>query len=187
MDAQSIQAVVNEIAPLLTGRAAGKIFQLGPASLAIDFGLRAEGYLYLNAEPATPGLYLIKRRLRELEKEGRPLTQFAQSLRKELEQTKLASISKTQTDRIVRFTFVGTDELGNTRTRHLLAQLTGRSANLLILDDQDVIIRAWRASHTAGQRVGDNYRQSESPLTTQPTRHARWSSTLLTASGPRNC
>src|SRR5262252_4026673 len=105
MDEQSIQVVVSEIAPMLTGRAPGKIFQLGPNSLAIDFGLRAAGYLYLSAEPATPGLYLIKRRVRDLEKESRPLAQFGQSLRKELQQTRLVSVNKEKTDRIVRFTF----------------------------------------------------------------------------------
>ncbi len=167
MDDESIQSIVEEIAPLLTGRAAGKVFQLGPTSLAIDFGLRTAGYLYLSAEPVAPGLYLIKRRVRDLERESRPLSQFAQSLRKELEQTKLAAIEKDKTDRIVRFTFAGTDELGNARTRHLVAQLTGRSANLLILDDRDTVIRAWRASQTAGQRIGDTYRQSNSALTTQ--------------------
>jgi predicted ribosome quality control (RQC) complex YloA/Tae2 family protein len=165
MDEQSIQVIVDEITPLLTGRAAGKIFQLAPRSLAIDFGLRAAGYLYLSAEPAAPGLYLIKRRLRDLEKESRPLTQFAQILRKDLAQTKLVSIAKDKTDRIVRFTFAGPDELGNDRTRHLVTQLTGRSANLLLLDDRVTVIRALRPSQTTGQRIGDIYRQSDSTLT----------------------
>jgi predicted ribosome quality control (RQC) complex YloA/Tae2 family protein len=164
MDQESIDRVVNEIAPFLTGRAAGKIFQLGPAALAIDFGLRGAGYLYLSAEPAAPRLYLIKRRVRDLEKQSRPLTQFAQSLKKELEQTKLASIAKEKTDRIVRLTFAGVDELGNARTRRLVAQLTGRSANLLILDDRDTVIRALRASQAPGQRIGDGYQQSDAPL-----------------------
>jgi predicted ribosome quality control (RQC) complex YloA/Tae2 family protein len=165
MDELSIQLIVVEITPLLTGRAAGKIFQLDPGSLAIDFGLRAAGYLYLSAEPAAPGLYLIKRRLRDLERESRPPSQFAQSLRKELAHTKLASITKDEADRIVRFTFAGSDELGNSRMRRLVAQLTGRSANLLLLDDCDTVIRALRPSHTTGQRIGDIYRQSNSTPT----------------------
>src|SRR5215471_11624502 len=167
MDQESINLVVNEITPLLTGRAVGKIFQLGPASLAIDFGLRAAGYLYLSAEPAAPGLYLIKRRMRDLVKESRPLTQFAQSLRKELEHAALISVAREKTDRIVWFTFAGPDEVGNDRTRHLVAQLTGRSANLLILDERNTVVRAWRASQTPGQRNGDIYRQTDSTLTRQ--------------------
>src|SRR5215471_816740 len=162
MDQESINLVVGEIAPLLTGRVPGKIFQLGPAALAIDFGLRAAGYLYLNAEPAAPRLYLTQRRVRDLEKESRPLAQFGQSLRKELAQKKLLSIDKEKADRIVRLTFGGTDELGNVVARHLVAQLTGRSANLLILDDGGIVIRTLRASQTAGQHVGDVYRQTDS-------------------------
>jgi len=167
MDQESINLVVNEIAPLLTGRPAGKILQLGPASLAIDFGLRAAGYLYLSAEPAAPGLYLIQRRMRDLVKGSRPLTQFAQSLRKELEHTALISVATEKTDRIVWFTFAGPDEVGNDRTRHLVAQLTGRSANLLILDERNTVVRAWRASQTPGQRSGDIYRHTGSTPTTQ--------------------
>jgi predicted ribosome quality control (RQC) complex YloA/Tae2 family protein len=162
MDQESINLVVGEIAPLLTGRAPRKIFQLGPVALAIDFGLRAAGYLYLNAEPAAPRLYLIQRRVRDLEKESRPLALFGQSIRKELAQKKLRSIDKAKADRIVRLTFGGTDELGNVVARHLVAQLTGRSANLLILDDRDIVIRTLRASETAGQHVGDVYRQTDS-------------------------
>jgi predicted ribosome quality control (RQC) complex YloA/Tae2 family protein len=121
----------------------------------------------LSAEPAAPGLYLIKRRVRDFEREGRPLTQFAQSLRKEIDRTRLVSIEKDKTDRIVRLTFAGPDELGNARTRHLVVQLTGRSANLLILDDGDAVIRVLRTSPTAGQRMGDTYRQSDSTTSTQ--------------------
>jgi len=170
MDEQSIQVVVSEIAPMLTGRAPGKIFQLGPNSLAIDFGLRAAGYLYLSAEPATPGLYLIKRRVRDLEKQSRPLSQFGQSLRKELQQTRLVSVNKEKTDRIVRFTFTGADELGHERTPHLVAQLTGSSTNLLLLNDRDTIIRTLRPSQTAGRQVGDIYRQAD---TTRPPQTRR--------------
>src|SRR5712692_2594008 len=82
MDDQTIKAIVAEIEPLLIGRAPGRLFQLGPLSLAIDFRLR-DGYLFLSAEPGLPRLYLIKRRVRDLEKQSIPLTQFALALRKE--------------------------------------------------------------------------------------------------------
>jgi hypothetical protein len=77
MDDQSIQEVVKEIAPLLIQRAPGKIFQLGPASFAIDFGLRERGYLFVSADPSALRLYLIQRRVRDLEKQSTPLNTFA--------------------------------------------------------------------------------------------------------------
>src|SRR5438445_9587511 len=139
MDDQSINAVVTEITPQLIGRAAGKIFQLAPLSMAIDFGLRDRGYLLVSVEPSLPRMYLIKRPVRDLEKQSSPLGQFALFLRKELSGTTLRALEKDAGDRIVRFRFVGTDELGRERERTLVAQLTGRSADLFLLDEKGVI------------------------------------------------
>jgi predicted ribosome quality control (RQC) complex YloA/Tae2 family protein len=157
MDDQSIQQIVGEMQPLMVGRAPGKIFQLGPAALAIDFGLRDQGYLFLNAEPNQPRLYLIRRRVRDLEKLGHQLTGFAQVLRKELANTRLQSLEKDPSDRIVRFEFAGADELGEPKRSRLLAQLTGRSANLLLLDQDNRIIQTARPTEVAGQQIGDTY------------------------------
>src|SRR6266404_7481515 len=84
MDDESINEVVAEIEPLLAGRAPGKMFQVGPLSMAIDFRLRDHSYLFVSIEPAQPRIYLIKRRTRDLEKQNVALSQFALALRKEL-------------------------------------------------------------------------------------------------------
>lgn len=157
MDVAAISAVVSEVAPLLKGRAPGKIFQLSPHSLAIDFGLRTDGYLFMSAEPSAPRLYLIKRRLRDLEKLARQSGPFALNLRKELAQTTLTLIERVSGDRVVSLRFEGVDELGRGRTRVLIAQLTGRSANLFILNDADVITARIKESKGAGQSIGEKY------------------------------
>ncbi len=177
MDDQSINAIVLEIKPLLIGRAPGKIFQLTPLSMAIDFGLREAGFLLLSVEPSLPRLYLIKRRVRDLEKQSAPLAQFALSLRKELSGTTLVDVEKDPRDRIVRFHFVGTDELGREQERTLVAQLTGRSANLFLLDDKEVITHQSRSIPVrtasgsgrliSGQEIGELYRR---PSTLGPAR-----------------
>jgi predicted ribosome quality control (RQC) complex YloA/Tae2 family protein len=169
MDDASIQAIVAEIAPLLHNRAAGKIFQLTPTSLAIDLGTRDAGYLFFSVEPAMPRLYLIKRTVKELEKQSRPLTPFALSLRKELTNSRLSSIEKEPNDRIVRLTFTGRDDFGAMHARMLIAQLTGRSANLLLLDEQNVIIQTLRSS-PGMQPIGSSYERSPppSPLRNKP-------------------
>jgi len=168
MDDESIKEIVNEIAPLLAGRAPGKIFQFAGASLAVDFGLRDAGYLFLAVDPAAPRIYLIKRRVRDLEKQSRTLTQFGQALKKELAQTRLLSIKKDTTDRIVRLSFVGEDELGSEKRRMLVARLTGRSANLLLLNEHDQIIQTLRPSQITGQRIGDIYQTSNTSQPNQP-------------------
>src|SRR5882724_7240543 len=168
MDDQSIKEIVNEIAPLLAGRAPGKIFQFAGASLAVDFGLRDAGYLFFAVDPAAPRIYLIKRRVRDLEKQSRTLTQFGQAVKKELAQTRLVSIKKDAADRIVRFTFAGEDDLGSEKTRMLVGQLTGRSANLLLLNEHDQIIQTLRSSKIIGQRIGDIYESSNASQPNQP-------------------
>ncbi|MDX6446284.1 MAG: hypothetical protein QOH71_3358, partial [Blastocatellia bacterium] len=128
MDDQAITEIVAELQTLMIGRAPGKIFQLSPLSLVIDFRLRDHGDLFISVEPAQPRIYLVKRRVRDLEKQSMPLTQFGQSLRKELSNTTLRSLEKDPDDRIVSFHFSGTDELGQNQERTMIAQLTGRAA-----------------------------------------------------------
>jgi len=163
MDDESISLIVDEIAPLLAGRAPGKIFQLGPTSLAIDFGLRDAGYLFVSVEPASPRLYLIKRRVRDLEKQSTPLMPFALTLRKELANTRITQVERDEHDRVVWFTFAGEDDLGTAKTRQLVAQLTGRSANLMVLGDRDAIIHSMRSSPDGSTQPGEVYENSSQP------------------------
>jgi len=157
MDDQSISAVIAEIEPLLAGRAPGKIFQLGPLSLAIDFRLREQTYLFVSIEPALSRIYLIKRHVRDLEKQSTQLSQFALALHKELSNTIVRSVKKDDGDRVVRFHFTGTDELGASRDYTLLLQLSGRSANLFLLNPAGVVVHRARPTHNSGQQVGDSY------------------------------
>jgi predicted ribosome quality control (RQC) complex YloA/Tae2 family protein len=141
MDQALIQRVVEELRSSLAGRFFGKIFQLTPLSFACDFGLRGE-FLFISVDPASPRFYLIRRRLRELEKQAVPLTSFGQVLRAKLSGGHLVNISKDPLDRIVRLTFrVEADEI---IFRKLVIQLTGRTANLFLLDELNRIVAVSR-------------------------------------------
>jgi predicted ribosome quality control (RQC) complex YloA/Tae2 family protein len=112
-------------------------------------------------------MYLIRRRVRDLEKQSTQLGQFALSLRKELSGTTLQTVQKDTRDRIVRFHFVGTDEIGREQKRTLVSQLTGRSANLFLLGDKEVITHQARSIRVrsacssgrliSGQQIGEAY------------------------------
>src|ERR1700681_2992589 len=162
MDDQAIHEIVAEITPLMIGRAPGKIFQLSTVSLVIDFRLRDHGDLFISVEPAQPRIYLMKRRVRELENQSIPLTQFAQGLRKELSNTTLRSIEKDPNDRIIWFHFSGVDELGQNQRRTMIAQLTGRAANLFSIDLQGVITNQAREGKGSGQKIGEAYQKPPS-------------------------
>lgn len=157
MNEQTINAIVREIAPALKGRAMGKVFQLGRAVLAVDFRTGDGRYLLLAAEPNQPRLYMSARPVRELEKQSLAPTGFALALRKHLGGATLQSITKDEGERVVRLTFSARDALGDAYTRTLVAQLTGRSANLFLLDEAARIIDALRPSHGAGQEIADTY------------------------------
>ena len=154
---KTIKTIVDEIAPVLLGRAFGKVFELSRRSLAIDFRPGDGRYLFISVEPQEPAIYLIERRVRDLEKQSLPTSPFALVLRKHLGGAVLTSINKDETDRIVRLTFNARDEIGKAHTRTFVAQLTGRTANLLLLDASGHIIDTLRHPKGFGQQVSELY------------------------------
>ena len=144
-------------------------------TLAIDFRSRDKSYLFISADPNQPGLYMMARRVNELEKQSTGLSPFAQALKSELGHTRIQSVKKDSDDRIVRFFFAGRDEVGQEVARTVVAQLTGRAANLFLLDDQDTILRALRPGRGEGQAVGQKY---ESPAHSSAEVAQRQSETL---------
>jgi predicted ribosome quality control (RQC) complex YloA/Tae2 family protein len=173
---ETIKQIVEEISPLLIGRVWGKIFQLSRTSIAIDFRPYVGGYLFINIEPSSmPRLYLIERRLKNLEKQSIPHQPFTLVLRKHFSDAKLISITKDENDRIVRFHFETQDEIGNKTERTLIAQLTGKAANLLLLDEKSFVIDSLRETFGEGQQIGERYsppvaqnlKQQETPFQQQ--------------------
>ena len=86
------------------------------------------------------------------------LSSFAQTVRVNLGGGNLTSISKDSNERVVRLPFSVADELGDSHDRVLVAQLTGRSANLFLLNSEGIITQAWRTPQGDGQRIGERYR-----------------------------
>lgn len=158
MNDQTIKAIVEEIAPVLIGRMMGKVFQLSRLALAIDFRTHDGRYLFISVEPAQPRIYMIERRVRELEKQALASPTFALVLKKQLGGARLASILKEESDRIVRLLFNGIDEIGNSFERTLIIQLTGKAANILLLDGQGYIMDTLRPPRGEGQEIGNLYR-----------------------------
>ena len=157
MDDKTIKQIVEEIAATLAGRLMGKVFQLSRVSVVIDFRTGDGRYLFISVEPARPRLYMIERRVRDLEKASLANSPFALVLRKHLSGARVVSVSKTEGDRIVHLSFEAEDEIGNTHLRTLVAQLTGRTANLFLLDEGQRIIDVLRTPRGEGQEIGDLY------------------------------
>lgn len=129
MHPQLLQRIVEELRTNLTGKYFGKIFQLSTVSFAFDVGLRGQ-FLFVSVDPANPRIYLIRRRLKELEKQSLSLGSFAQTLRTTLSNAPVTAVEKEPLDRIVRLKF---------DSKTLVAQLTGRTADLFLLGEDDLI------------------------------------------------
>ena len=172
MNEQTIAEIVRELAGALVGRVWGKVFLLGRASLAADFRTGGGRYLFISVEPNQPRLYLVERTVRELEKASLPPTHFVLTLRKALGGATLSAVSKDEGDRVVRFRFETEDALGNPSARTLVAQLTGRAANLFLLDEKGRVLDRMRPSKGAGQEVGEVYEPPARPPAPQTAEHA---------------
>src|SRR5215210_3767525 len=144
MNERLIGEVLEELRPALVGRRWGKVFQLSAATLVLDFRAADGRYLLLSAEPAAPRLHLVARTVRELEKSALTPSAFVLVLRKTLGGSTLRAMSKDEGERVVRFDFSVPDALGDERAATLVAQLTGRSANLFILDEKGRVVDALR-------------------------------------------
>ncbi len=158
-----------ELASRLTGQKFGKIFTLSRLRFAIDFRLPDSSYLFVSVKPSAPGIYLITRRLRDLEKQSANPTSFAMFLRKRLANSVLEDIEKIENERILLFRLNARNELGQTENYTLVAQLTGRSANLFLLDKNDFILDAARETFGDGQEIAAKYAAPKSDA--QNARH----------------
>jgi len=156
MQQQMIHDVVEEARSKLSGRFFGRILQFSALSFAIDFGLRGE-FLYFGVDPASPRFYLIRRALKELEKQASTTSHFGQLMKARLGGASLTEITKDRDDRVVRLTFEIEDELGEMVTRQLIVQLTGKSANVLLLDHSGRITDVLRPPRGQGQKPGEQY------------------------------
>ncbi|MGI8884611.1 MAG: Rqc2 family fibronectin-binding protein [Pyrinomonadaceae bacterium] len=157
MNIQTLQQIRAELSAALVGQKFGKIFPLSRFQLAIDFRLHDSNYLFISVEPGSPRIYLIKRRVRDLEKLAAHSSPFVLFLRKRLANAVLRNIEQIADERILRFEFSAQTELGQTENYALVAQITGRSANLFLIDKNDFILDAIRETFGEGQEIGNRY------------------------------
>lgn len=150
MHEELIRRVVDELRATLSGRFLGKIHQLTPLSFAFDFGLRGS-FLYVSVDPSSPRLYLIQRRAKDLQKASIQVTYFGQLLRTRTNGCALVVVQKDPLDRVVSLTFRCEDEASAIHFRRLIVQLTGRTANLFLVDELNRIIAVLRGPQLTGE------------------------------------
>jgi len=141
----------------MIGRRLGRIFPLAARRLVFDFRLTDQRYLFIATEPNAPRIYLVRRRLKDLEKQAINPPPFHLLLKKHLSGCELRTIEKLPHERIISFEFVGENEAGHPMQPVLVVQLTGKSSNLLLLDGGRFVLASLSDSEIEGQRVGEKY------------------------------
>jgi predicted ribosome quality control (RQC) complex YloA/Tae2 family protein len=154
---KTLEQISAELASELTGQRFGKIFTLSRLNLVVDFRLNDSQFLLINVEPSAPRIYFIKRRLRDLEKQSGNPPSFVMFLRKRLSNAVLESIEKIANERVLLLAFSSITELGESEKYTLVVQLTGRSANLFLLDKSGFILDKMRDTFGTGQEIAGKY------------------------------
>jgi predicted ribosome quality control (RQC) complex YloA/Tae2 family protein len=139
MDNFLLQAIVNELEPMLGGHRFRKVYQLGATDLAIDLYLRGGSRVMISTDPQRLAFYLTARNPKQLGDEPRADTAFAALVKKYLGESRLVTIEKLGYDRVIYFEFDVKEEEGKTARRKLVVALTGRAANVLLTEDSRVI------------------------------------------------
>jgi len=161
-----ISAVCEELRAAGLGSPFRRTFQLGEHALVFDLGVSDGSFLFVDAGPARPRLYLIERTRRELERASTTSGAFAQYLRKHLANARITNIEQLPDERILHIHLDHVSDAGQTEQWSLVFQLTGRSANIFLLDGDGRVAMSLREDRTEGRRAGDSYSPPEraSPL-----------------------
>ncbi|MBL8203814.1 MAG: NFACT family protein [Blastocatellia bacterium] len=157
MEVFTLHALLTELAPLLTGHRLGKIVQLGLTDLAFDFHLRDGRWLFVSTDPKRLALHLTTRSVRQSEIEARTDTAFVSLAKKHLSGARVSAIEGLGYDRVARLSFVVEEEVAQPVSRDLVIQLTGRSANVLVLENNRILasLRERQADNAADESYQD--------------------------------
>ena len=157
MNNATLEKITGEIKDELTGQKFGRIFNLTKLQFVIDFRLHESKFLFFSLEPTAPRIYFIKRKLKEIEKKSLNPSPFVLFFRKRLSNAVLQTVEKIPAERILQFELNTRNDLGQAERYFLIIQLTGRSANLFLLDENKIILDSLRENSGEGQEIADRY------------------------------
>ena len=164
LSAGDIAAVVKEIAPAIEAGWIQKVFQ--PTPRAITLEIRTPGQtvsLFISADAETARLHLLTQRLPN--PPSPPA--FCQFLRAHIQGARIDRLEQVQGDRIVRLHLTAREG-----PCALIAELTGRKADLLLVNAEE---RVMSALESAREQIGEPYQ----PPTLKAFSESRVDSTLI--------
>src|SRR5262245_54927224 len=137
MDLHLLRSVVSEAVDRLSEQEILRIGLLGLHRYLLRFATAERDNLLLSVRPEMPRLLLLPRGARFAEI---PPDRFAAEADRALAGARLASIGVRGDDRVVEMRFRLPAGAGSSAGRVLVAELFGRSANALLLDESGVVL-----------------------------------------------
>ncbi|MFP4477799.1 MAG: NFACT family protein [Candidatus Izemoplasmatales bacterium] len=110
------------------------------------FNLRANNenkYLYLSLSTSVARIHLIERPKEKFDAPGG----FCMFLRKHIEGGLINKVQSLNNDRILEITLSNVNDIGDLETYKMVIELFGRYANLIILNDNDKVLNAYKHIH----------------------------------------
>jgi predicted ribosome quality control (RQC) complex YloA/Tae2 family protein len=160
LGARHVRELVDELAPLIVGASVVEVLALPPRDILLYFkdlpggDARAVARVRLSADADAPRLHL--QRSRQSHPDG-PVGPFFRRLSSDLVGARLRKLTQVARDRIVAFEFEATP-CGERRV--LLAELTGRHANLLLLGPNERLLEVL-ATPAQGSKAAERLRVGE--------------------------
>ncbi len=151
MNDSELAKICDEISIAIKDRQFGRIFPLSKTSFAIDFHPHASCYLFVDMAPRSRRIYLIKRRLKELERNASNPDPFLLKLKGKLSNAILVNVKKELAS--LKFTFETLDKGELTLT----VDLGGNRPNMFLLNEVGVIIAALNQWEVDGQKINDRH------------------------------
>ncbi len=141
LDSIAVLALTKELCSALTDGRIDKIHQPERDELTVSVRTYTDSYkLIISASPSNARIHFTN-----VGRENpKTAPMFCMLLRKHIQGGKIISISQPDYERIIDITVQTRNDLGDVVLRHLIVELTGRNANIILTDENNKIIEAAR-------------------------------------------
>jgi predicted ribosome quality control (RQC) complex YloA/Tae2 family protein len=151
MNETLIEQIVPELRSALVRTVFREAIQLTHDRFILSFDGEEFRLLKIDLNPIEPAIYLIERKWRELKKNKMNTTKFVADLQKWFSRSVVSNIEKFENERVLEMHFEKADACS------LIVQLTGKSANMFIIDGDRTILSAAKRPGSEEQAVGKVY------------------------------
>lgn len=126
----------------------------GPNEVVIHLRDSEPPFILISCDPRFHRVLPVKRKIKEIERSANQ-SQFSLHINRDLNGSRLSDVRMLPDERVVFLEFTLADS--NSLNGSIVAQLTGRSSNLFLLDSETRIVSRMRETSGEGQEIGSLY------------------------------